>query len=110
MPQVAIIRGTTADDRGNLSWEHEGAYLGALDQALAAPNNSGIVIAQVKRLTDAGTLKPMAVHVPGVLVDYVVVEPEQWQTTQTVFDPGHLRRVRAARGRVSLSPNSGPRR
>ena len=29
----------------------------------------------------------MAVHVPGVLVDHVVVEPEQWQTTQTVFDP-----------------------
>ena len=86
-PDVAIIRGTTADDRGNVSWEHEGAYLGALDQALAARNNGGIVIAQVKRRADAGSLKPMAVHVPGVLVDHVVVEPEQWQTTQTVFDP-----------------------
>ena len=87
VPDVAIIRGTTADDRGNISWEHEGAYLGALDQALAARNNGGIVIAQVKRRADTGTLKPMAVHVPGVLVDHVVVEPEQWQTTQTVFDP-----------------------
>ena len=87
VPDVAIIRGTTADGRGNISWEHEGAYLGALDQALAARNNGGIVIAQVKRRADTGTLKPMAVHVPGVLVDYVVVEPEQWQTTQTVFDP-----------------------
>ena len=86
-PQVAIIRGTTADERGNISCEHEGAYLGALDQALAARNNGGIVIAQVKRRVDAGTLKPMAVHVPGVLVDYVVVEPAQWQTTQTAFDP-----------------------
>ena len=87
VPDVAIIRGTTADDRGNISWEHEGAYLGALDQALAARNNGGIVIAQVKRLADGGGLKPMAVHVPGVLVDYMVVESEQWQTTQTVFDP-----------------------
>ena len=87
VPDVAIIRGTTADDRGNISWEHEGAYLGALDQALAARNNGGIVIAQVKRRADTGTLKPMTVHVPGVLVDHVVVEPEQWQTTQTVFDP-----------------------
>ena len=87
VPDVAIIRGTTADDRGNISWEHEGAYLGALDQALAARNNGGIVIAQVKRLADAGALKPMAVHVPGVLVDYVVIEPDQWQTTQTPFDP-----------------------
>ncbi len=87
VPDVTIIRGTTADDRGNISWEHEGAYLGALDQALAARNNGGIVIAQVKRLADAGAQKPMAVHVPGVLVDYVVVEPDQWQTTQTPFDP-----------------------
>ena len=86
-PQVAIIRGTTADERGNISWEHEGAYLGALEKALAAHNSGGIVIAQVKRRTDSGTLRPMSVHVPGVLVDYVVVEPEQWQTTQTVFDP-----------------------
>ena len=87
VPDVAIVRGTSADDRGNVSWEHEGAYLGALDQALAARNNGGIVIAQVKRRADAGRLTPMTVHVPGVLVDYVVVEPEQWQTTQTVFDP-----------------------
>ncbi|RVG53890.1 CoA-transferase, partial [Sinorhizobium meliloti] len=38
-PQVAIIRATTADERGNLTYEHEGAYLGGLDQALAARNN-----------------------------------------------------------------------
>ncbi len=87
VPDVAIIRGTSADDRGNISWEQEGACLGALDQALAARNNGGIVIAQVKRRVGAGTLGPMAVHVPGVLVDHVVVEPDQWQTTQTVFDP-----------------------
>ena len=28
VPEVAIIRATTADERGNLSYEHEGAYLG----------------------------------------------------------------------------------
>jgi propionate CoA-transferase len=27
------------------------------------------------------------VTVPGNLVDFVVVDPEQWQTTQTVYDP-----------------------
>src|SRR6185369_12500828 len=58
-PEIAIIRATTADERGNLTYEHEGAYLGALDQALAAHNNGGIVIAQVKRLAQSGTLKPM---------------------------------------------------
>jgi acyl CoA:acetate/3-ketoacid CoA transferase len=86
-PDVAIIRATTADEHGNLTMEHEGAYLGALDQALAARNNRGIVIAQVKRLTAFGSLRPQQVRVPGVLVDYVVIDPEQQQTTQTSYNP-----------------------
>ncbi len=57
-PQVAIIRATTADERGNLSYEHEGGILGPLDQALAVHNNGGVVIAQVKRLAASGTLRP----------------------------------------------------
>ena len=87
VPQVAIIRATTADERGNLTYEHEGAYLGGLDQALAARNNGGLVIAQVKRITKEGSLKPHDVRVPGMLVDYVIVDPEQKQTTQTLYDP-----------------------
>ncbi len=87
VPQVAIIRATTADERGNLTYEHEGAYLGGLDQALAARNNGGIVIAQVKRITKEGSLKPHDVRVPGMLVDYIVVDPDQKQTTQTLYDP-----------------------
>ena len=86
-PQVAIIRATTADERGNLTYEHEGAYLGGMDQALAAHNNGGIVIAQVKRITKDGSLRPHDVRVPGVLIDYVVVDPDQMQTTQTSYDP-----------------------
>lgn len=86
-PRVAIIRATTADERGNLSFEHEGAFLGAMDQALAARNNDGIVIAQVKRVARAGTLKPQHVHVPGTLVDWIVIDAEQKQTTQTGYDP-----------------------
>ena len=42
---VALIRGTTADEMGNITMEHEGAYLGAFDQAMAVRNNGGIVIA-----------------------------------------------------------------
>lgn len=87
VPQVSIIRATTADERGNLTYEQEGAYLGGLDQALAARNNGGIVIAQVKRITKQGSLKPHDVRVPGMLVDYVVVDPDQKQTTQTLYDP-----------------------
>jgi len=86
-PEIAIIRATTADERGNLSYEHEGAILGPLDQALAVRNNGGVVIAQVKRLAAAGTLRPHDVVVPGVLVDYIVVAPDQLQTTNTVYEP-----------------------
>lgn len=86
-PDVAIIRATTADERGNLTYEHEGAYLGGLEQAIAARTNGGIVIAQVKRVTANGSLRPHDVRVPGHLVDFVVVDPDQMQTTETPHDP-----------------------
>lgn len=87
VPNVAIIRATTADERGNLTYEHEGAYLGGLEQAICVRNNGGIVIAQVKRVTANGSLRPHDVRVPGHLVDCVVVDPEQKQTTETLYDP-----------------------
>ena len=91
----AIIRATTADERGNLSFEHEGSFAGAYIQALAAHNSGGKVIAQVKRTAAAGSLRTQDVRVPGILVDYVVVDPDQMQATQTQYDPaisGELRR------------------
>jgi acyl CoA:acetate/3-ketoacid CoA transferase len=91
---VAIVRGTTADERGNVSMEHEGAYLGGLDQALAARNHGGVVIAQVERLTTAGSIPPQRVHLPSTLVDWVVVAPGQRQTTQTDYDPAISGEVR----------------
>ena len=84
---VAIIRATTADERGNLSMEHEGSYLGTMDQALAAHNNGGIVIAQVKRVAQAGALPPQSIRVPGTLVDYIVLDPDQLQASRTRYDP-----------------------
>ncbi len=84
---VALIRATTADERGNLSMEHEGAYLGALDQAMAARCNGGLVIAQVKRVVPAGALPPQSVRVPGTLVDHITLDPQQMQTTQTPYEP-----------------------
>ena len=87
VPNVAIIRATTADERGNLTFEHEGAYLGGLEQAICVRNNGGLVIAQVKRVTANGSLRPHDVRVPGHLVDCVVVDPDQKQTTETSYDP-----------------------
>lgn len=86
-PDVAIIRATTADQRGNLSFESEGAYLGAMEMALAAHNCGGIVIAQVRRVAANGSIRPHDVRVPGILVDHVVEAPDQLQTTETLNDP-----------------------
>lgn len=86
-PDVCILRATTADERGNLTYEHEGAYLGGLEQAIAARNNRGLVIAQVSRVTAAGSLRPHDVRVPGHLVDLVVIDPDQKQTCETPYDP-----------------------
>ncbi len=86
-PHVAIIRATSSDHRGNLSFEHEGAYLGGMEVALAAHNSGGIVIAQVKRVVPNDTIKTHDVRIPGILIDYIVEAPEQWQTTQTPYDP-----------------------
>ena len=94
-PDVAILRATTADTHGNLTYEHEGAYLGGLEQAIAARNAGGLVIAQVKRLTRRGSLSAQHVRVPGHLVDMVVLAPDQMQTTETPYDPaisGEVRR------------------
>ncbi|MCB1492617.1 MAG: acyl CoA:acetate/3-ketoacid CoA transferase, partial [Rhodobiaceae bacterium] len=86
-PDVAIIRATTADERGNLTFENEGAYLGAMEVALAARNCGGITIAQVKRVCASGSLRPHDVRVPGILVDVIVEAPDQLQTTATPYDP-----------------------
>ncbi|MGL4525494.1 MAG: CoA-transferase, partial [Aestuariivirga sp.] len=87
VPHVAIIRGSVCDERGNLSFGQEGAYLGAMELALAAHNNGGIVIAQVRQIAENETIKPHDVRVPGILIDYIVEDPAQWQTTQTPYDP-----------------------
>jgi propionate CoA-transferase len=87
IPTVCILRATTADERGNLTYEHEGATLGGLDQAIAVRNHGGLVIAQVKRITAAGSLRPHDVRVPGHLIDLIVLDPDQKQTTETPYDP-----------------------
>jgi acyl CoA:acetate/3-ketoacid CoA transferase len=99
-PDVAIIRATTADEHGNLTTEHEGSPLGALDQAYAAHNNGGTVIAQVKRIVKAGTIPPQHVRVPGILVDAIVLAPEQSQTTLTEYDPALSGEIFAPEGLI----------
>lgn len=122
---VAIIRATTADTKGNLTTEKEIAHFEILPVAMAAKNNGGIVVAQVERIAEENSLDPKLVRVPAALVDYIVVGSETYhqQTMRTSYDPalsGELRvpldsiepmelsprKIIARRAAMELEPNS----
>ncbi|MEK5238956.1 acyl CoA:acetate/3-ketoacid CoA transferase [Paenibacillus sp. FSL L8-0470] len=122
---IGLIRGTVADENGNLTLEKEGLHMEVLPIAQAVRNSGGIVIAQVETVAKCGTLNPKDVKVPGILVDYIVVsKPENhYQTENTHYNPafsGHVkvptesiesllldeRKIISRRTAVELQPNT----
>ena len=103
---VAILRGTTADERGNVTIEHESLKLEILEMALAAKSSGGKVIAQVKRTAAAGSLNAKDVVVPGELVDAVVVCEDvatyHRQTAGTIYSPYMSGEITCPAGAVSV--------
>ncbi|MEN9849828.1 MAG: hypothetical protein RL368_2568 [Pseudomonadota bacterium] len=93
---IAILRGTTADIDGNITMEKEALFLEVLPLAMAAHNSGGIVIVQVERIAENGTLPAKLVKIPGVLVDCVVLaRPEHhWQTFGTEYNPAFSSEIR----------------
>ena len=91
---VAVIRATTADDAGNLTMEREPFIGDVLAMAQAAHNSGGIVIAQVERMRTSGTTSSRAVKVPGILVDAIVVDPDQQQTYAVKYSAGYSGEIR----------------
>ena len=96
-PNAALIRGSTADELGNLSMEDEAIYgtVLAITQATKAMPNPGTVIAQVMYVTKAGSIRPKSVHVPGPLIDYIVEAPIEYhaQSASIKYDPRVCGRV-----------------
>jgi propionate CoA-transferase len=101
---VAIIRGTTADEQGNMSMEHEGSFSIMLYLAMAAHNWGGKVIAQVKRIAPRGHLNAQMVRVPGILVDAIVIAEDQKQATGIDYDPAVSGEMKKPVGKVEAVP------
>jgi propionate CoA-transferase len=104
---VGIIRATTADPDGNLTMEREALTLEALAIAMAAHNSGGIVIAQVERLAERGSLNPRQVKIPGVLVDCVVLaeKPEHhMQTFVTHYSAAYAGEIRVPANTIAPMP------
>ncbi len=103
---VAFIRATLADERGNLSMDKEGVLLETLSVAQAVKANGGIVIAQVERIVKAGSLHPKSVKVPGLVVDHLVLsQPENhMQTISTQYNPALSGDVRVPVGGLKPMP------
>ncbi|MFY9173818.1 MAG: acyl CoA:acetate/3-ketoacid CoA transferase [Peptococcia bacterium] len=93
---AVLLRGTYADEKGNISLEQEAVTLDSLQMAQAARNSGGVVIVQVKQVVKAGSLDPKLIRIPGILVDAVVVgeAEDSWQTGAEEYNPAYTGAIR----------------
>ena len=87
---IGFIRGTYADEWGNVVLTKEVSPIDATPLAQAVHNSGGIVVVQVEKIVKGGTLDPKLVKVPGILVDYVVQvddETKRQQSFDCAYDP-----------------------
>ena len=75
---VCLVRGSYADEYGNCTVHREIGPLDVTAQCQATKNSGGIVIVQVEKIVQGGTLDPRLVKIPGIYVDAIVVgSPEE---------------------------------
>ncbi len=103
---ICFLRGTTADEDGNVTMEHEAIFGEMISMAQATRRAGGIVAVEVKRLANRGTLPPKQVKIPGMLVDLVVVEPAQTQTFVTGYSPSYAGELKVPMSQIAPLPFS----
>ncbi|MBQ7859467.1 MAG: malonate decarboxylase subunit alpha [Faecalibacterium sp.] len=94
---VALLRGTIADEHGNISFAHESVINEGFAVANAVKHHGGIVIVQVEYLAQANSLNPKEIKIPGNLVDYVVQARDPmscWQAEGDYWEPSFSGQIR----------------
>jgi propionate CoA-transferase len=101
---IAFLRGTSADEEGNVTMEREAVFGEMLSMAQATHRNGGIVIVQVARLVQRGTLPAKQVKIPGMLVNLVVVDPYQRQTYKMDYSPAYAGEIKVPLSEIDPLP------
>ncbi|MCY6484356.1 acyl CoA:acetate/3-ketoacid CoA transferase [Clostridium aestuarii] len=101
---VALLKGTYSDENGNITMEEEAATLENISIAQAAKNSGGIVIVQVKKVVQNGSLDPKLVKIPGIYVDAVVVDSTAPQTFVEQFNSSFCGKTRIPLSAVEKMP------
>jgi propionate CoA-transferase len=106
---VGVVRASSADSYGNLSFEDQPLLTSSLAIALAVKASGGTVIAQVSRVVPRGSRPAREVRIPGALVDHVVVAAEEPVGTGVGPDPGYLQVIPDGMSRLPAL-EGGPRK
>ncbi|SKC36299.1 acyl CoA:acetate/3-ketoacid CoA transferase [Maledivibacter halophilus] len=93
---ICLIRGTYADESGNVTVEKEIGSLDSTAMAQACKNSGGKVIVQVEKIVKNGSLDPKLVKIPRIYVDALVIGDKEssLQCLGCEYDPsltGELR-------------------
>ncbi len=107
---IALLRGTYADEAGNVTLEKEVVTYEATAIAQAVKNSGGKVFVQVEKVVKSGTLDPRLVKIPGIYVDGIIVAEDPKDHEQSFghqYDPslcGEIRVPVDAIPAASMSP------
>ena len=104
---TAIVRASSADQEGNLSFEDEPLTSSNLALVLACKASGGRVVAQVRRIVPHGQRPASAVGVPGMFVDAIVVDEAMMMTTDVAYDPSYFSGTRVPLSSLPR-PEMGP--
>jgi propionate CoA-transferase len=102
----AFLRGTTADEHGNITMEREVGSLEVLSIAQAVKNSGGVVIVQVEKVVEVGMLDPKMVKIPGILVDAIVISSKEnhHQTFAEAYNPTYSGETRDLSEKIGVMP------